>query len=188
MPIEGVADATAEFPDKVIGKDGKKYAAIGLGVKENRSKDILGRVYEYFLGQFTSTEGKKGGQFYTARCIVRLLVTMLAPHDKARIYDPCCGSGGMFIQSEEFIEIHGGKRGAVSVYGQESNPTTWRLANMNMAIRHIEANLGSENAGIQHNTAAGCANDHGLGGWDHALNDSNCQAQKYYVLLHIHSF
>ncbi|MBN2594849.1 MAG: type I restriction-modification system subunit M [Sedimentisphaerales bacterium] len=123
---------------------------IGLGDKENRSKDILGRVYEYFLGQFASAEGKKGGQFYTARCIVRLLVTMLAPHDKSRIYDPCCGSGGMFVQSEEFIETHGGKRGAISVYGQESNPTTWRLANMNMAIRHIEANLGPENADTFH--------------------------------------
>lgn len=123
---------------------------IGLGSKENRSKDILGRVYEYFLGQFASAEGKKGGQFYTARCVVRLLVNMLAPHENARIYDPCCGSGGMFVQSEEFVEAHGGRREAVSIFGQESNPTTWRLANMNMAIRHIEANLGSENADSFH--------------------------------------
>ena len=123
---------------------------IGLGTDEHRSKDVLGRVYEYFLGQFASAEGKKGGQFYTARCIVRLLVAMLAPHQKARIYDPCCGSGGMFVQSEEFIEAHGGKRGAVSVYGQESNPTTWRLAAMNLAIRHIEANLGTEPADTFH--------------------------------------
>jgi type I restriction enzyme M protein len=119
---------------------------IGLGGKQARSKDILGRVYEYFLGQFASAEGKKGGQFYTARCIVRLLVNMLAPHENARIYDPCCGSGGMFVQSEDFIETHGGRREAVAIYGQESNPTTWRLANMNMAIRHIEANLGGEPA------------------------------------------
>lgn len=123
---------------------------IGLGGKEARSKDILGRVYEYFLGQFASAEGKKGGQFYTARCIVRLLVNMLAPHENARIYDPCCGSGGMFVQSEEFIESHGGRREAISIYGQESNPTTWRLANMNMAIRHIEANLGGEPADTFH--------------------------------------
>jgi len=125
-------------------------ATIGLGDKENRSKDILGRVYEYFLSQFASAEGKKGGQFYTARCVVRLLVSMLAPHEKARIYDPCCGSGGMFVQSEEFIESHGGRRGAAAVYGQESNPTTWRLAMMNLAIRHIEANLGAEPADSFH--------------------------------------
>ena len=123
---------------------------IGLGGKEHRSKDVLGRVYEYFLGQFASAEGKKGGQFYTARCVVRLLVNMLAPHENARIYDPCCGSGGMFVQSEEFIEAHGGRHGAVSIFGQESNPTTWQLANMNLAIRHIEANLGTENADSFH--------------------------------------
>ena len=97
---------------------------IGLGGKEHRSKDVLGRIYEYFLGQFASAEGKKGGQFYTARCVVRLLVNMLAPHENARIYDPCCGSGGMFVQSEEFIEAHGGRHGAAAIYGQESNPTT----------------------------------------------------------------
>jgi len=124
---------------------------IGLGSEENRSMDILGRVYEYFLSQFASAEGKKGGQFYTARCIVRLLVSMLAPHENARIYDPCCGSGGMFVQSEEFVEANGGRREAVSIFGQESNPTTWRLAAMNLAIRHIEANLGSENDDTFHN-------------------------------------
>jgi len=113
---------------------------IGLGDKENRSKDILGRVYEYFLGQFASAEGKKGGQFYTPRCIVKLLVEMLEPY-KGRIFDPCCGSGGMFVQSEKFIEAHGGKIGDISVYGQESNQTTWRLCKMNMAIRGIDANI-----------------------------------------------
>jgi len=113
---------------------------IGLGDKEDRSKDILGRVYEYFLGQFASAEGKKGGQFYTPRSIVKLLVEMLEPY-KGRIFDPCCGSGGMFVQSEKFIEAHGGKIGDISVYGQESNQTTWRLCKMNMAIRGIDANI-----------------------------------------------
>lgn len=118
---------------------------IGLGDKENRSRDILGRVYEYFLSQFASAEGKKGGQFYTPSCIVRLLVEMLAPY-KGRIYDPCCGSGGMFVQSEKFVEAHGGRLGDISIYGQESNPTTRRLAVMNLAIRGIEADFGPEHA------------------------------------------
>lgn len=122
---------------------------IGLGDRENRSKDILGRVYEYFLSQFASAEGKKGGQFYTPRCIVRVLVEMLAPY-KGRVYDPCCGSGGMFVQSEKFIEEHGGKIGDISIYGQESNHTTWRLAKMNLAIRGIEGNLGKEHADTFH--------------------------------------
>jgi len=122
---------------------------IGLGDKANRSKDILGRVYEYFLSQFASAEGKKGGQFYTPRCVVRVLVEMLAPY-KGRVYDPCCGSGGMFVQSEKFIEEHGGKIGDISIYGQESNHTTWRLAKMNLAIRGIDANLGREHADTFH--------------------------------------
>lgn len=113
---------------------------LGLGDRENRSKDILGRVYEYFLSQFASAEGKKGGQFYTPRCIVRVLVEMLAPY-KGRVYDPCCGSGGMFVQSEKFIEEHGGRIGQISVYGQESNYTTWRLCKMNLAIRGIEGQI-----------------------------------------------
>ena len=122
---------------------------IGLGSKENRSKDILGRVYEYFLSQFASAEGKKGGQFYTPRCIVAVLVEMLAPY-KGRVYDPCCGSGGMFVQSEKFVEAHGGKIGDISIYGQESNHTTWRLAKMNLAIRGIDANFGKEHADTFH--------------------------------------
>jgi len=122
---------------------------IGLGDKENRSKDILGRVYEYFLSQFASAEGKKGGQFYTPRCVVRLLVEMLSPY-KGRVYDPCCGSGGMFVQSEKFVEAHGGKIGDISIYGQESNHTTWRLAKMNLAIRGIDGNLGKEHADSFH--------------------------------------
>ena len=129
---------------------------IGLGDKEHRGKDILGRVYEYFLAQFASAEGKKGGQFYTPRCVVQLLVEMLAPY-KGRVYDPCCGSGGMFVQSVKFVEAHatgngnGGKaRGEISIYGQESNHTTWRLAKMNLAIRGIDANLGKEHADSFH--------------------------------------
>lgn len=122
---------------------------IGLSDSENRSKDILGRVYEYFLSQFASAEGKKGGQFYTPRCVVRVLVEVLAPY-KGRVYDPCCGSGGMFVQSEKFIEEHGGKMGDISIYGQESNPTTWRLAKMNLAIRGIDTNLGQEHADSFH--------------------------------------
>ena len=122
---------------------------IGLGTKEAQSKDILGRVYEYFLKLFASAEGRRGGQFYTPRCVVRTLVEMLAPYN-GRVYDPCCGSGGMFVQSEEFAEAHDGRLGDVSVYGQESNATTWRLAKMNLAIRGIEANLGGEHADSFH--------------------------------------
>ena len=122
---------------------------IGLGSEEDRSKDILGRVYEYFLSQFASAEGKKGGQFYTPRSVVQVLVEMLAPY-KGRVYDPCCGSGGMFVQSEKFVEAHGGRIGDISVYGQESNPTTWRLAKMNLAIRGIDINLGPEHADTFH--------------------------------------
>ena len=118
---------------------------IGLGDAENRSKDILGRVYEYFLTQFASAEGKNGGQFYTPRCVVRVLVEMLSPY-KGRVYDPACGSGGMFVQSEKFVEEHGGRLGDISIYGQESNSTTRRLALMNLAIRGIEGDFGPEHA------------------------------------------
>lgn len=118
---------------------------IQLGDSENRSRDVLGRVYEYFLSQFASAEGKKGGQFYTPQCIVRLLVEMLAPYE-GRIFDPCCGSGGMFVQSEKFIEARGGRIDDIYVYGQESNRTTRRLAKMNLAIRRIENDLGAEEA------------------------------------------
>ena len=118
-----------------------------IGFKGDRAKarDTLGRVYEYFLGKFAQAEGKLGGEFYTPRCIVRLLVEMLEPYE-GRVYDPCCGSAGMFVQSERFVEAHGGQRTDISIFGQESNPTTWRLAHMNLAIRGIEANLGSQPA------------------------------------------
>lgn len=109
------------------------------------AKDILGHVYEYFLGQFAIAEGKKGGQYYTPKSIVTLIVEMLQPF-KGRVYDPCCGSGGFFVQSEKFVEQHGGAIGQLSVYGQESNPTTWRLAAMNMAIRGIDFDFGTEPA------------------------------------------
>jgi type I restriction enzyme M protein len=110
---------------------------------EHGGQDVLGRVYEYFLGQFAIAEGKRGGQFYTAGCVVKLLVEMIQPF-KGRVLDPCCGSGGMFVQSEHFVEAHNGKRFDVSIFGQESNPTTWRLAKMNLAIRGIEADLGAK--------------------------------------------
>jgi type I restriction enzyme M protein len=111
----------------------------------SRQQDVLGRVYEYFLSQFASLEGKKGGEFYTPRSVVRVLVEMISPY-KGRIFDPCCGSGGMFVQSEKFVEAHGGRIGDIAVYGQESNPNTWKLAKMNLAIRGIEADLGQEPA------------------------------------------
>ena len=99
-----------------------------------KAQDILGEVYEYFLGQFASAEGKKGGQFYTPGSVVRTLVAILSPH-QGRVYDPCCGSGGMFVQSERFVKSHGGRVDDISIYGQESNPTTWRLAAMNLSIQ-----------------------------------------------------
>lgn len=120
-------------------------STLGLGDAENRSKDIIRRVYEYFLSEFASAEGRQGGQFYTPRCVVRTLVAMISPF-KGRVYDPCCGSGGMFVQSEKFVEAHGGRIGDISIYGQESNPTTWKLAKMNLAIRGIDHDLGTEHA------------------------------------------
>ena len=120
---------------------------IEVGSEEARSRDVLGRVYEYFLSQFASAEGKKGGEFYTPRCVVSLLVEMLEPYE-GRVYDPCCGSSGMFVQSVEFIRAHqtgngngGAVRTNISIYGQESNYTTWRLAKMNLAIRGIEGQI-----------------------------------------------
>jgi type I restriction enzyme M protein len=120
---------------------------IKVGDAKAQAKDVLGRVYEYFLSQFASAEGKKGGEFYTPRCVVKLLVEMLEPY-QGRVYDPCCGSSGMFVQSVEFIRAHasgngnaGKTRADISIYGQESNYTTWRLARMNLAIRGIEGQI-----------------------------------------------
>ena len=121
-----------------------------IGDKESRSKDMLGRVYEYFLSKFASAEGKNGGEFYTPSSVVKLLVQMLEPY-KGRVYDPCCGSGGMFVQSEKFVEEHQGRLGDIAIYGQESNPTTWKLAKMNLAIRGIDGNIGDHNADTFHN-------------------------------------
>lgn len=140
-----LADLIAHFSDTQF--HAKEYNGQPLNLK---SKDILGHVYEYFLGQFALAEGKKGGQYYTPKSIVTLIVEMLQPF-KGRVYDPAMGSGGFFVQSEEFIEQHGGKiangkSGQISVYGQESNPTTWRLAAMNMAIRGIDFNFGGQPA------------------------------------------
>jgi type I restriction enzyme M protein len=118
---------------------------IGFNQSAAKSKDVLGRVYEYFLGKFASAEGKGGGEFYTPQSVVQVLVSMLEPF-KGRVFDPCCGSGGMFVQSEKFVEEHGGRVGDIAVYGQESNYTTWKLARMNLAIRGIDANLGPRNA------------------------------------------
>ena len=111
---------------------------IALGDAKARSADVLGHVFEYFLGEFALAEGKKGGQFYTPRSVVELLVEMLEPN-KGRVFDPCCGSGGMFVQSEKFVENHQGRTNDISIYGQESNQTTWRLAKMNLAIRGIDS-------------------------------------------------
>jgi len=120
-------------------------ADIGFKGERSKARDTLGRVYEYFLAKFAQAEGKLGGEFFTPRSIVRLLVEMLEPYE-GRVYDPCCGSAGMFVQSESFVEAHGGLKTDISIFGQESNPTTWRLAHMNLAIRGIEANLGSQPA------------------------------------------
>jgi type I restriction enzyme M protein len=113
---------------------------IALGSAADRAKDTLGRVYEYFLARFASAEGKSGGQFYTPSYVVRVLVEMLAPY-RGRVYDPCCGSGGMFVESEKLIETHRGRIGDISIYGQESNYTTWRVTKMNLAIRGIDARI-----------------------------------------------
>jgi type I restriction enzyme M protein len=114
-----------------------------LAAKEHESLDVLGRVFEYMLSKFASAEGKRGGQYFTPRGVVELMVDMLEPF-RGRVYDPACGSGGMFVQAERFVKAHNGQRNDISVFGQEDNPTTWRLAKMNLALRGIEANLGPE--------------------------------------------
>ena len=124
-------------------------SGIGMAEEADRSRDILGRVYEYFLGGFAGAEGKRGGEFYTPRSVVRLLVEMLEPY-KGRVYDPCCGSGGMFVQSEKFVKERGGRIGDIAIYGQESNYTTWRLAKMNLAVRGIDADIRWNNEGSFH--------------------------------------
>jgi len=124
-------------------------SGIALNEEGHASRDILGRVYEYFLGQFAGAEGKRGGEFYTPRSVVRVLVEMLEPY-QGRIYDPCCGSGGMFVQSEKFVQEHGGRIGDIAIYGQESNYVTWRLAKMNLAVRGIDSDIRWNNEGSFH--------------------------------------
>jgi type I restriction enzyme M protein len=136
--------------DKVmLGELIDLVSGIGMGEPSDKAKDILGRVYEYFLGGFAGSEGKRGGEFYTPRSVVRVLVETLEPY-KGRVYDPCCGSGGMFVQSEKFVESHGGRIGDIAIYGQESNYTTWRLAKMNLAVRGIDADIRWNNEGSFH--------------------------------------
>jgi type I restriction enzyme M protein len=132
--------------DKVmVGELINLISGIALHVEGGQARDLLGRVYEYFLGGFAGSEGKRGGEFYTPRSVVQVLVEMLEPFPdpargvEGRVYDPCCGSGGMFVQAERFLEAHGGRIGQLAIYGQESNYTTWRLAKMNLAVRGIDA-------------------------------------------------
>ncbi|MFF2048395.1 type I restriction-modification system subunit M [Stenotrophomonas bentonitica] len=124
-------------------------SGIALNERGDKSKDVLGRVYEYFLGQFAGAEGKRGGEFYTPRSVVRTLVEMIEPY-RGRVYDPCCGSGGMFVQSEKFVNEHGGRIGDIAIYGQESNYTTWRLCKMNLAVRGIDSDIRWNNEGSFH--------------------------------------
>ena len=133
------------IPPERLGGLIDMIGSIAIGTEQARAKDVLGRVYEYFIGKFAAAEGKLGGEFFTPRSVVRLLVEMIEPYE-GRVFDPCCGSGGMFVQSEQFVEVHGGSKRDISIFGQESNPTTWRLAHMNLAIRGIEANLGEQPA------------------------------------------
>lgn len=143
--------------DKVmLGELIDLISGVGMGEPGDKAKDILGRVYEYFLGGFAGSEGKRGGEFYTPRSVVRVLVEMLEPFPdpsrkiEGRVYDPCCGSGGMFVQAERFVEAHGGRVGDIAIYGQESNYTTWRLAKMNLAVRGIDADIRWNNEGSFH--------------------------------------
>jgi type I restriction enzyme M protein len=140
----GRADLDKRLLGEVIDLVGK----IELVARDENGgmRDVLGRVYEYFIGQFAAAEGKKGGQFYTPTCVVELLVRMIEPY-KGRVFDPCCGSGGMFVQSEKFVEAHGGGRDDISIYGEESNPQTWRLAKMNLVPPS-----GSRDSGLREGT------------------------------------
>lgn len=135
--------ARRELSSDTLGGLIDTFSRQDLATEENKSLDVLGRVYEYFLGRFASSEGRRAGEFYTPRSIVTLMVEMLEPFN-GRVYDPACGSGGMFVQADRFVQAHGGVRNDISVFGQEQNPTTWRLAKMNLALRGIDANLGPQ--------------------------------------------
>jgi type I restriction enzyme M protein len=143
--------------DKImVGELIDLISGIAFAGKDGEARDVLGRVYEYFLGGFAGSEGKRGGEFYTPRSVVRVLVEMLEPFPdpkrgiEGRVYDPCCGSGGMFVQAERFLEAHGGRIGQLAIYGQESNYTTWRLCKMNLAVRGIDADIKWNNEGSFH--------------------------------------
>jgi len=139
--LKGVLPANYSRPSLDKQRLGELIDLIGsitIGTDEAKSRDVLGRVYEYFLGQFADAEGKKGGQFYTPKSIVQLLVEMIEPY-RGRVFDPCCGSGGMFVQSEKFIQAHQGRLDDIHIFGQESNQTTWKLCKMNLAIRNIDS-------------------------------------------------
>jgi type I restriction enzyme M protein len=149
--LKGVLDKRYARPELDKRRLGELIDLIStIKLYGNGEKDLLGRVYEYFLGQFASVEGKGGGEFYTPTSVVKTLVEMIEPF-QGRIYDPACGSGGMFIQSEKFVEEHQGKISNLSIYGQELNSTTWKLCRMNLAIRGLEGNLGAEHADTFHN-------------------------------------
>ena len=138
--------ASPDVDKKVLGEVVDLFTN-NLKIEGNEAdQDLLGRTYEYCIAQFAAHEGKGGGEFYTPGCIVRTLVEVLKPFNNCRIYDPCCGSGGMFVQSAKFIQAHGGKRGSVAIYGQENNPDTWKMAKINMAIRGMNADLGEYHA------------------------------------------
>ena len=137
--------ANPDLDKRVLGEVVDLFTNMNMGDTEG-SKDLLGRTYEYCIAQFAAYEGVKGGEFYTPSSIVKTIVEILKPFNNCRVYDPCCGSGGMFVQSAKFIEAHSGNRGAISVYGQESNADTWKMAKMNMAIRGIDANFGPYHA------------------------------------------
>ncbi|MCQ4921462.1 type I restriction-modification system subunit M [Tissierella carlieri] len=149
--LKGVLDKRYARPELDKRRLGELIDLIStIKLHKNGEKDLLGRVYEYFLGQFASVEGKSGGEFYTPTSVVKTLVEMIEPYE-GRIYDPCCGSGGMFVQSEKFVEEHQGKVENLSIYGQELNSTTWKLCKMNLAIRGLDANLGPHHDDTFHN-------------------------------------
>lgn len=146
--LKGVLPMNYANPDldkQVLGAVVDIFTNMDMGDTE-QSQDLLGRTYEYCIAQFAAKEGAGGGEFYTPASVVKTLVEILKPYSNCRVYDPCCGSGGMFVQSAKFIEAHSGKRGSISVYGQEANPDTWKMAKMNMAIRGIDANFGDHQA------------------------------------------
>ena len=137
--------ARPELDKTRLGELVTLFTNLEIGTDKAKEIDMLGRVYEYFLSKFASAEGKNGGEFYTPACIVETLVSMIEPFN-GKVYDPCCGSGGMFVQSYKFVKEHQGNLRDVSIYGQERNPTTWKLAKMNLVIRQIDGNLGDRNA------------------------------------------